>query len=69
MAEINVTITQKSSLIFGMDSNDQNSIAYKETLLTVAKSDLIIYEEFFFNLSQTPLFKKLMELEINISKA
>ena len=39
-----------------------------ETRLTVAISDIIISEGLSFNLSQKPRFKKVLELEITVSK-
>ena len=39
-----------------------------ETRLIVAIADLIIYESLFFNISQKPRFKKVLDLSRNVSK-
>ena len=39
-----------------------------ETRLTVAMDDLIIFEGLSFNIYQKPRFKKVLYLEINVSK-
>ena len=39
-----------------------------ETLLTVAIADLIISEGLYFNVSQKPRFKKVLELARTLSK-
>ena len=43
-------------------------MTYKETRLTVAIDDLIIYEGLSFNLSQKPRFKKVFDLSRTVSK-
>ena len=39
-----------------------------KTRVTVAISDIIIYEGIYLNLSQKPQFKKVFDLAINVSK-
>ena len=52
-----------------MDSNDQNSINSNETCLTVGIFDLIISEDLYFNLAHKSIFKKVLDLARNSSKA
>ena len=42
---------------------------YNEAHLTVAIADLVIYEGLSFNISQKPRSKKVLNLEINVSKS
>ena len=50
------------------DHNTQKMMTYNETRLRVAISDVIISQDLFFNLALKPRFKKVLDLEINISK-
>ena len=43
-------------------------MTYNETHLTVAITDLIISEGLHFNIAQEPRFKKVLDLEITVSK-
>ena len=51
------------------DHNTQKMMTYNETRLTVAIADLIISEGLYFNLAQKPRFKKVINLERNLSKS
>ena len=66
--EINSRSVSNASFIFGIDGNSQRPISSNETRLTIDIYDIIILEGLFFNLSQKPGFKKLMEFASNISK-
>ena len=50
------------------DNNTQKIMTSNETRLTVAITDLIISEGLSFNISQKPRFKKVLDLEITVSK-
>ena len=50
------------------DNNTQKMMTHNETRLTVSIADLIISEGFYFNLAQKPMFKKILYLEITMSK-
>ena len=50
------------------DNNTHKTMTSNETRLTVEIADLIIYEGLSLNLSQTPRFKKVLELAITVSK-
>ena len=54
------------SPIFGIDVNDQKSIIYNDTRLTISIADLIILKVLCFNISQKPRLKKVMELARNV---
>ena len=58
----------KKVQFFTGDNNTQKMITSNETRITVAIADLIISEGLSFNLSQKPRFKKVLELEITVSK-
>ena len=49
-------------------NNTQNMMTCNETRLTVAIADLIISEGLSFNLSQKPMFNKVLDLERIVSK-
>ena len=51
------------------DNNTQKIITYNETRLTVEITDLIIYEDIYFNLSQKTRFTKVIDLERTVSKS
>ena len=50
------------------DNNTQKMMTSNETRLTVAITDIIVYEGLSFNISQKPRFKKVLDLERNVSK-
>ena len=50
------------------DNNTQKMMTSDDIRLTVAIADLIISEGLSFNLSQKPMFKKVPDLETNVSK-
>ena len=50
------------------DHNTQEIITSNKTLLTLSISDLIISKGLSFNLAQKPRFKKVLDLERNVSK-
>ena len=49
--------------------NTQKMMTFTEKRHTVAIVDLIIYEGISFNLAQKPGFKKLLDLERNVSNS
>ena len=51
------------------DNNTQKIMTSNDTWLTVAIIDLIIYEGLSFNPSKKPKFKKVLDLEITVSKS
>ena len=51
------------------DNNTQKMMTSNETCLTVAITDIIIYEVLSFNLSQKPRFKKVLDLARTVSKS
>ena len=50
------------------DNNTQKMMTYNETCLTVSIADIIISEGLYFNISQKPRFKKVLDLDITVSK-
>ena len=56
-------------LIFGVDVNYQKPIISNETRLTIGIDDLIVLEILSFNISQKPIFEKLLELARNVCNA
>ena len=50
------------------DHNTQKMMTSNDTRLTVAISDLIIYEGLPLNIALKPRFKKVIDLAINVSK-
>ena len=66
--ESNSGSVSNGSPIFGIDGNYQKPISSKKTLLTISIAGLIISEVLYFNLFQKPTFKKVLELERNVSK-
>ena len=54
--------------IFMGHHNTQKMISSNKTRLTVAINNIIIYEGLSFNIAQNPSFKKVLDLEINVSK-
>ena len=50
------------------DSNTQKMMTSDETGLTVAIADYIIFEGISFNLSQKPMFKRVLDLPRTVSK-
>ena len=50
------------------DNNTQKMMTSNETRLTVAINDIIISEGIYFNLSQKPRLKKVLDLSITVSK-
>ena len=53
---------------FTVENNTQKMMTSNDTRLTVAISDLIISEGLYFNLSQKPRFKKVLDLARTVSK-
>ena len=49
------------------DHNTQKIMTSKDTRLTVAIADIIIYEVLSFNLAQKHRFEKVLDLAINVS--
>ena len=58
---------QKGSFFMGCRIT-QKIITSNEKRLTLAIADIIISEMLYFNLSQKPRFKKVLDLERNVSK-
>ena len=67
-SESNSRSFSNGSLIFGIYGNAQKLIFSNDTRLTIAIADLIISEGLPFNLSQKPIFKKVLELSRNVLK-
>ena len=67
-AESNTTTHPKGSFIFGMDINYWESIHFHYTCGTIFIAGIIISEGISFNISQKPIFKKVLYLARNISK-
>ena len=51
------------------NNNTQNMMTSNETRLTVAISDINISEGIYFNQSQIPRFKKVLDLARTVSKS
>ena len=51
------------------DNNTQKMMTSNETRIIVTISDIIISEGLSFNLSQKPMFNKLLDLSITVSKS
>ena len=66
--ESNTRSNSNGSLIFGINVNAQKPITSNKTRLTISIADLIISEVFSFDIFQKPIFKKLLEMERNVSE-
>ena len=67
-SESNSRSFSNGSLVFGIDGNYQKLITSNNTCLAITIADLIISEGLPFNISQKPIFKKVLELSRNVSK-
>ena len=56
------------SLVFGIDSNDQELISSNDTCLKISIADIIISEGLPFNIYRKLIFKKALELSRNVPK-
>ena len=67
--ERNQSTPQKVSIFFMGYNNTQKIMTFNETRLTVAIAYLIVSEGLSFNLSQKPMFNKVLDLSRTVSKS
>ena len=67
--ESNQTNPQKVSIFFMGENKTHEMTTSTDTRLTVLITDITISEGLYFNLSHKPRFKKVLDLEITMSKS